>query len=47
MQVGSAEYTVVRTYLERSGFGGVRDQLVATSDDPLSVVSGRAPVSTG
>jgi SAM-dependent methyltransferase len=38
---------LVRTYLERSGFGGVRDQLVATSDDPLSVVSGRAPVSTG
>jgi len=36
---------LVRAYLERSGFSDVRDRSVATSDDPLSVVSAR--VSTG
>jgi ubiquinone/menaquinone biosynthesis C-methylase UbiE len=36
---------LVRAYLERSGFSDVRDRSVATSDDPLSVVSARA--STG
>jgi SAM-dependent methyltransferase len=34
---------VVRTYLERSGFANVVDERVETPDDPLFVVSGRAP----
>jgi SAM-dependent methyltransferase len=33
---------VVRAYLERSGFVHVIDERVATPDDPLFVVSGRA-----
>ena len=45
---GDGHRRLVRAYLERSGFGEVRDQSVATSDDPLSVVSAaRVPVSTG
>jgi len=37
----------VRGYLERGGFGEVRDRSVATTDDPLDVVWARAPVSMG
>ena len=33
--------TLVRTYLERSGFAGVMDEQVPTPDDPLFVVFGR------
>ena len=40
---GGGHRRIVRTYLERSGFAEVRDQSVATSDDPLSVVSARGP----
>lgn len=44
---GDGHRRLVRTYLERSGFGEVRDQIVATSDDPLGVVSARAPLNKG
>ena len=44
---GAGHRRLVRGYLERSGFGEVRDRSVATTDDPLDVVSARAPVSTG
>jgi len=44
---GDGHRRLVRAYLERSGFGEVRDQAVVTSDDPLTVVSARAPVSRG
>jgi SAM-dependent methyltransferase len=41
---GSAAHRrLVREYLERTGFAGVTDEGVATSDDPLFVVWGRRP----
>jgi SAM-dependent methyltransferase len=44
---GDGHRRLVRAYLERSGFGEVRDRSLATSDDPVSVVSARVAVSTG
>ena len=44
---GAGHRRLVRGYLERGGFGEVRDRSVATTDDPLDVVWARAPVSMG
>lgn len=44
---GDGHRRLVRAYLERSGFGEVRARTLATSDDPVSVVSARIAVSTG
>jgi SAM-dependent methyltransferase len=44
---GDGHRRLVRAYLERSGFGEVRDRALATRDDPVSVVTARVAVSTG